>query len=766
LVIHIVIGVVIASLLSIILVRIVAGTNAAEEQMQIMLDATPLGMSFWDRNNRNINTNEEAVRLFELSNKQEYLDRFFDLSPEYQKDGIPSKEKAVECIQKAFKEGYHRFLWQHQKLNGEIIPCEITLVRVKYKNDYILAGYTRDLRELTKLMDEKENAEHISRHKDAFLTNISHEIRTPMNVILGITEIQLQNENLSQETKEALINIYNSGYLLLKIINNILDLSKIEAGKLEIEAVNYNAADLINDTLNMFVMHYDHKPIRFVINVDENIPLTLFGDDLRIKQILNNLLTNAFKYTEQGEVSFSVYVEPQNDPEKITDKKVMLVFRVQDTGQGMTKEQVDKLFEEYTRFNLDANRSVEGIGLGMPITKYLVQMMNGEISVESEPGEGSVFTVRLPQVIVDSAVLGKIVSDNMKQFRVGQSSNIIKPQIDREYMPYGRILIVDDVDTNLYVAKGLMDLYGLSIETASSGYEAIEKIKAGCIYDIVFMDHFMPNMDGMQTTEIMRNMGYKQPVIALTANAMLGQAEVFIANGFNGFVSKPIDVYQLDTILNKFVRDIQSSEVVEAARKLKAMLKDHSKERSQSNLDIQLTETFVKEAEKAVIVLEKMLGSNFKREDDIQTYIIKVHSMKSALDNIYEPGYASLAGELERAGMDMNLALIKDRTPEFLESLELLINKYKPKEKDRQVYPDNNELSAEDAAFLREKLSKIKTACAVFNKKEVKDALDELRQKIWPRRINNNINEISVHLLHSAFKTIVKLVEKTMELSE
>jgi signal transduction histidine kinase/CheY-like chemotaxis protein len=737
----------------------------ADEQIQVLLDATPIVMNFWTRDNRNINTNEEAVKLFELSSKQEYLDKYFQLSPEYQKDGRLSKEKTFEYIQRAFNDGYLRFFWDHQKLNGEIIPCEITLIRVKYQDDFIVAGYTRDLREMTKLMDEKENAEHLSRQKNAFLANISHEIRTPMNVILGITEIQLQNENNSKETKEALTNIYNSSYLLIKIINNILDLSKIEAGKLALEFVNYNVSDLINDTLNMFVMHYDNKPIHFVIHVDENIPSSLYGDDLRIKQILNNLLTNAFKYTNQGDILFSVLIESQNGSVVIKDNKITLVFRVQDTGQGMTKDQLEKLFEEYTRFNPEANHAVEGIGLGMPITKYLVNMMDGEIIVDSEPGKGSVFTVRLQQVIVDSAPIGKTASEKLKKFRIGQSSAIVNlPQIDREYMPYGRILIVDDVETNLYVARGLMDLYGLSTDTVSSGFDAIEKINAGSIYDVIFMDHFMPKMDGIQTTKIIRDIGYQKPIVALTANAMIGQAEIFIEKGFNGFISKPIDVHQLDTILNKFVRDTQSVEVVEAARKLKAKLKNNSKKNTQTNLDEKLTDAFVREAEKAVSVLRKLLENGFKRQDDLQSYIIIVHSMKSALENIYEPGRAVLAANLEKAGLQKDFNLINNETHVFIESLDSLIKKYKSNENDAAVFPDNKELSYEDAVFLREKLSIIKMACVTFNIKDAKNALEDLIQKTWPRHINNNLNEISVHLLHSAFKTIAIITEKTMNM--
>jgi signal transduction histidine kinase/CheY-like chemotaxis protein/HPt (histidine-containing phosphotransfer) domain-containing protein len=740
-------------------------TLEADEQLQVLLDATPLVMNFWNSDYKNIFTNEEAVKLFELSSKQEYLDKFFDLSPEYQKDGSLSKERAYELIKKTFDEGYCRFLWDHQKLNGEIIPCEITLVRVRYQKGFIVAGYTRDIRDMVKLMDEKENAEHLSRQKNVFLANISHEIRTPMNVILGITEIQLQNEVNSKETKEALTNIYNSGYLLLKIINNILDLSKIESGKLDLEFVNYNVSDLIHDTLNMFVMHYDNKPIHFIIHVDENIPELLYGDDLRIKQILNNLLTNAFKYTDQGEIIFSVLYETQNGSAVAMDNKIILVFCVQDTGQGMDKNQLEKLFEEYTRFNLEANHAVEGIGLGMPITKYLVNLMDGEINVESNPGKGSVFTVKLPQIIVDRTPLGKTASEKLRKFRIGQSSAIVNlPQIDREYMPYGRVLLVDDVDTNLYVARGLMDLYGLSTDTVSSGFEAIEKINSGSTYDIVFMDHFMPKMDGIQATKIIRDIGYQQPIVALTANAMIGQAEIFIEKGFNGFISKPIDVYQLDTILNKFVRDTQSPEVVEAARKLKSKLKNNSKKVKQSNLDEKLTDAFVREAEKAASALIKLLENNFKRQDDLQSYIIIAHSMKSALENIYEPGHAVLAATLEKAGLQKDFTLINNETPAFIEALETLSKKYKSNEKDADVYPDNKELSDEDILFLLEKLSIIKSTCVTFNNKEARNALDELKQRVWPRRISNNLNEISVHLLHSAFKTIAIITENTMNM--
>jgi len=759
----IVLGSFMALLLSMVLVRLIADRNREREQMQIMFDATPLVMNFWDKELNNVNTNEEAVKLFEVSSKSEYCTRFFELSPEYQNDGRLSYEKAKEHLKRAFDEGYCRFEWMHCKLNGELIPCEITLVRVKYHNDYIVAGYTRDLREMTRLTAEKEFAEQSSRNKNAFLANLSHEIRTPMNVILGIAEIQLQNENILTETKEAFKNIYSSGFLLLKMVNDILDLSKIEAGKMELMPVNYNIASLINDTVYMFVMRYDNKPINFFVNVDENIPSVLFGDDLRIKQILNNLLSNAFKYTDSGEITFSAAFEP---PEKQEDgeKRITLVFRVQDTGQGMTQEQVSKLFDEYMRFNLKANRFIDGAGLGMPITRHLIDLMNGEIFVESELGKGSLFTVHLPQKVVDEKIIGGEVSENFKKFHLGKPSSEIKSsQIERDYMPYGRILIVDDVETNLYVARGLMALYGMSIETVNSGYEAIEKIREGCIYDIVFMDHFMPMLDGIETVKIIRETGYDQPIIALTANAMIGQAEIFIANGFNGFISKPIDIRQLNTILNKFVRDKQPPKTLETARQLKASLKKSpSEDKQQSEFEKKLIEVFAQEAERAADIIEKFIENNFENnDDDFKNYTIKVHSMKSALANINEPELSAAAYELEKSGKEKNINLIIEKTPAFLEALKALIVKYKQAQNNNEAPGGGNDICTEDKIFLREKLLEIKNACAAFKIKDAKEALEELAQKEWPLSVKNSLDEISVHLLHSAFRLTAIIAENT-----
>jgi signal transduction histidine kinase/DNA-binding response OmpR family regulator len=870
-------GVILSGILVPILLRIAADKEEAEKRMQVMFDATPLGANLWDVGYNHIDCNQESVRLFGLTSKKEYDDRFFDLSPEYQPDGSPSRMKAFELIKKALDEGYCRFEWMHQKLNGEPIPCEVTLVRTKYKDDFVVVGYTRDLRELkatiaqmhqsrqslntlenilngldeaiyvvvphtgeilfvnsymknrfkiegdcigqlcykiflkdadgicdfcpcyqldkepdstvvwemrnpltnriyrntdryiewpdgrtvmiqhsvdvTELITAKEQAIQANVAKSSFLARVSHEVRTPMNAILGITEIQLQNEKNLPETQEALGEIYNAGYLLLGIINDILDLSKIEADKMELVPIKYDIASLINDAVHLNVMRYDSKPIEFNLQVDENIPVTLFGDELRIRQVLNNLLSNAFKYTDSGEVSLSVAAERTEQ-----EAQVMLIFRVSDTGQGMTEDQIDKLFDEYSRFNMEANRNIEGTGLGMSITRYLVQLMNGEIFVESKPGKGSMFTVRLPQRIVDgSGVLGKESAENLKQFRLENAVSFKKsPHIAREYMPYGKILIVDDVYTNLYVARGLLAPYGLSVETAGSGFEAIEKIKDGVTYDVIFMDHFMPKMDGIEAAKNIRELGYTQPIVALTANALEGQAEMFMANGFDGFISKPIDIRQLNAVLNKLVRDRYPAETVEAARRLSESMKKYAADNVLPDpTDPELVENFMRDAEKALAMLETIYANNFRGDDDTHMFILNVHAMKSALANIGETALSDIALNLEQAGREKDIAAVMAGSPAFLNSLRAVIKKVKPKDKNDKV--SNIVWDNARKAYLREKLLVIQSVCMTYDERTANATLFELRQKAWPPEVKELLAVIAEHLLHSEFEDAAAL---------
>jgi signal transduction histidine kinase/DNA-binding response OmpR family regulator len=482
---------------------------------------------------------------------QEGLDRRCDFCPCNQLD--LDQQQTVEWIE------YSKVT----KRNYRNTSCYITwpggsIVHLRYSVD------------VTDLFAAKEEAIAASRVKSDFLAKMSHEIRSPMNAILGIIEIELEKD-LPPDTEEALDKVHNSGYMLLNIINDILDLSKIESGKMELLPVEYDVASVINDTVQLNLMRFGSKPIKFFLKVEENVPARLFGDDLRIKQVLNNLLSNSFKYTKDGEIKMSVWAEVSGTDN--ADKSVKLSFRISDTGLGMTKEQVSGLFDSYARFNSEANRQVEGTGLGMSITKNFIDMMKGEILVESEPGKGSTFTLHIPQGYINADVLGKEGADNLQKFDIEKKAKQKKgSQIQREYMPYGKVLVVDDMEPNLYVAKGLLAPYGLSIDTASSGQAAIDIIKGGQKFDVIFMDHYMPEMDGMEATKIIRELGYKEPMIALTANALVGQDKMYLENGFDGFMSKPIDTRQLNSTLNRFIRDKYPPETVEAARKLKNKL--------------------------------------------------------------------------------------------------------------------------------------------------------------------------------------------------
>jgi signal transduction histidine kinase/CheY-like chemotaxis protein len=750
-------GVVLAFLVSVILIRMIMDKQKSEERTQLMLDSTPLCVTFWDKFLKCIDCNQEAVYLFELTSKQEYLDKFYELTPKHQPDGSVSKEEIAENLNKAFEDGYCRFEWMHQTLNGEPISTEITLLRDQYRGENIVVGYTRDLREQKAMLREMERAqvaEDSNKAKSNFLARVSHEIRTPMNAILGITEIQLQKERILPEMRESFGKIHDSGYLLLNIINDILDLSKIESGKLELSPVMYDVPSLINDTVHLNIMRYDSKPIEFILLVDKNIPVTLFGDELRIKQILNNLLSNAFKYTDRGNITFSVDADY---PQQKVASHLTLVFRVIDSGQGMTPEQISRLFDEYSRFNIEANRTTEGTGLGMSITRNLVRMMNGEIFVESKPGKGTTFTVRLPQGTVGAENMGSELVENLQQFRFGKSLQMEKaPQLVREYMPYGKVLIVDDVETNLYVARGLMAPYGLSIETVISGFEAIEKIKSGSIYDIIFMDHFMPKMDGIETTKIIRSLEYTHPIIALTANALSGQSEMFLANSFDGFISKPIDIRQLNASLNKLIRDKYPPEVVQAARQQKDELKKLSSDNGmQQYVTAELAEIFIRDAEKAMVKLDSIYKKGDAcGDDDIQNYVVIAHAMKSALANIGESEISLLAQKLEQAGRERNIDLIINETQPFLTTLQEVIEKIRPEEITEKI-----KITDEEQAYLREKLLVIQKASVEFDKKTAKEALAELKERAWPHTETEMLNTISGFLLHSEFEKIAEITK-------
>ncbi|MDR0998760.1 MAG: response regulator [Treponema sp.] len=406
------------------------------------------------------------------------------------------------------------------------------------------------------LIQAREEALAGTKAKSEFLARMSHEIRTPLNAILGLSEVELEKK-YSEGTMTNIEKIYDSGSLLLEIVNDILDISKIQSGNFEISPGDYEFPGLISDTVQLNIMRIGSKPIEFKLELDETIPARLNGDELRIRQILNNLLSNAFKYTEKGEVCLRVTWERRGD-------RAWLSFTVRDSGRGIKKEDLEKIFVEYAQFDTMANRRIEGTGLGLPITQGLVEAMGGTISVESRHGTGSVFRVSLPQGIADTAPIGRELAEKLRAFRFIEDRNRGRgDKIIRAAMPYGRVLVVDDVPTNLDVLTGLLMPYSLKVDTALSGQEAVEAVRRGePRYDLIFMDHMMPGMDGVEAVRIIRNElgeGYprKVPIVVLTANAVAGNREMFLENGFDDFISKPIDIKRLDMALNQWIRDKQ-----------------------------------------------------------------------------------------------------------------------------------------------------------------------------------------------------------------
>ena len=602
----------------------------------------------------------------------------------------------------------------------------------------------------------KEEAEARSKSKSDFLANMSHEIRTPMNAILGIAEILLNDMPHVEDIRDGLHKIHNSGSLLLNIINDILDLSRIEAGKLDLTHEKYELASLINDTVMLNKMRLDSKPIEFKLEVDENLPSTLIGDELRIKQILNNLLSNAFKYTSDGEVKLSFTAQAGDSGAK-AGAEVTLVISVSDTGQGMTEEQLNLLFDEYARFNIVTNRTTEGTGLGMSITQNLLRMMNGEISVTSEPYHGSVFVVRIPQGGTDSKVLGRELADTLANFKSSGMRQFHKVNILYEPMPYGSILIVDDVESNLCVARGLMSPYKLSIETVMNGFQAVSKIREGNVYDIVFMDHMMPRMDGIEATKIIRELGYTQPIVALTANAVVGQIDVFLANGFDDFISKPIDARLLNAVLKKYVRDKQPPEVVEAARRqITTVQEQHPADDAGQHLDVtpRLAEYFVRDALAAAGPLESIVGKNGTYDDeDIRMCIASAHAMKGVLAYIDEEELSATAARLEHAGIERNTDVIFRDAPLLLGELRRLMGELTPPEEETAGASEINYY------YLFEKLCVIKDACYQFDKQTAKDMIEDLRHTAWTPQINGHLGAMAEYLLGGDFDEVLSTAD-------
>ncbi len=412
---------------------------------------------------------------------------------------------------------------------------------------WMVESIDEEKRKRDELHDISEKAKAASDAKSAFLSNMSHEIRTPINAVLGMNEMVLRESN-----DETIItyaeNIQTAGTTLLSLVNEILDISKIEAGRMEIIPVEYDISSGINDIVHMIQPRADEKGLVLELDIDSNIPCRLYGDEVRIRQILTNILTNAVKYTEKGKVTFTLgFDKIENEPDSIIIKAY-----IRDTGIGIKKENIPLIFSEYERFDEERNRHIEGTGLGMPITQKLLNMMGSTLEIESEYGKGSVFGFRLKQKVVNHQPLG--------DYQLSYKKNLAKRKKYKAQFtaPDARVLVVDDTKMNLFVFKSLLKQTKVQIDTATSGDEGIAAAVKN-EYDIIFLDHMMPRKDGIETLKELKetdnNSSKDAVIICLTANAISGMRDQYISAGFDDYLTKPIDSVKLEEMMMRYLPD-------------------------------------------------------------------------------------------------------------------------------------------------------------------------------------------------------------------
>ena len=567
-------------------------------------------------------------------------------------------------------------------------PLNAKIIKLRVRNQIQIVN---QIRAIKKYAHEVAASEERSK----FFARMSHEMRTPLNAVLGLSEMILDEGGISEEARENLEKISGSGASLLGLVNDILDISKIESGMFKLISGEYDLCAALSDVINQSIIIKGEKPIEFIIDIDENLPAFLFGDDLRIKQILNNLLSNAFKYTKEGSVKMIVKGEISSS----NKEDIVLTLSVIDTGIGIESEYIDRVFSEYVQADLKANKYTEGTGLGLSITKMMTDMMSGKISVQSEHGKGSAFTVTLPQKLIEgcSSVIGAETAASIRNFNYSKRRSA-KPRLRRIPVPYAKVLVVDDVHYNLDVARGMMKPYKMKLDCVTSGQEAVDAIREEKVkYNAIFMDQMMPVMDGVEAVRIIREeiaTEYAKtiPIIAFTANALAGSEEMFLSEGFQGFLSKPIESSRLDAVINQWIRDeeqdklyAEEEEPLQYSGEERRSGKDRRKESVMSLLkgkiegvDLQKgLERFNGDRDTFLDVM-RSFALNTKQlleiirdvdEENLKDYAIHVHGVKSSCRGICCESLGSRAEALEKAAKAGDLAFVQENNTSFIESV-------------------------------------------------------------------------------------------------
>jgi signal transduction histidine kinase/CheY-like chemotaxis protein/HPt (histidine-containing phosphotransfer) domain-containing protein len=761
-----------------------------------------------------------------------------------------------------------------------VFSVMVVIETTRKTKDRLIDTQNRRLGEL------RTEAEAANRTKSNFLASMSHEIRTPMNAISGMAEL-LMRRDLPDDAKGEVQDIKQAATNLISIINDILDLSKIEAGRMEIIPVKYMLSSLVNDTVNIIRMRLTEKPVRFYTNIDGNIPNNLVGDEVRLRQILLNLLSNAVKYTEKGHISLSIIAQ------KRENGRVWIEITITDSGKGIKPEDQSKLFGSFVQVDTKRNRGIEGTGLGLAITKKLCVAMGGNVSVKSDYGKGSEFKAVIPQGFDSGALFAAVEEPEKKKILVFEGRTIyaqsvcwslhnmgvpytltgtaeefanallreewyyifsghglyekIKPLMDKTDFPKGkkpplalmveweneahipnvrfisipvqslsianvlngkvdsrdvfssqssgllrftypqaRLLIVDDISTNLKGAEGLLAPYRAKVDTSLSGARSIELVKQ-TKYDIVFMDHMMPDMDGIEATaairaweaELENSRTAKQPripIVALTANAVSGMKEMFLEKGFNDFLAKPIDISKLDEMLSRWIpkeKREKGNEKLEMGNKPNSP--DSSSPGSLDNIpgvDIQhgismtggtlalyhqVIDLFRKDAEERLPLLQ-----NVPNPDALSGFVTNVHALKSASASIGAAEVSAKAAELEAAGKAGNTDLIRENLPGFAQALAELIKGIQAWEDPvtKQSSPNGEAASSEeyDHAMVMQLFNELSEALETKKAGDIDNLLEKLMQQTMDANLKEALEKVSDNVLMTEFDRAAEIV--------
>lgn len=626
----VVLGLVLSSVVILIWIRKVYDFSSLA--FGILLNSMSDSVIALDEQRQITNYNPAATRIFKDLNSQ-MIGEPIELLKGFPKDMLGEKEKWEFCLNDRFYQGHvEPILDEFRKNKGYVV---------------LLFDVTETRNYIEEIKRVREQAEQANIAKSAFLANMSHEIRTPMNAIVGLSDI-IMEESRGRKVYEYACDIKSASRNLLALINDILDLSKVEAGKMELVPTEYHVISLADEVLSMMEVVASQRGLCLKKEYDMSIPCCYLGDEGRIKQILINILNNALKFTKKGYVAFSVTAR-QGDREDLE----ILSFRIEDTGCGIREENLKEIFDNFKQVDSRRNRAVEGTGLGLSITKRLIDLMQGTIQVESVYGEGTTFTIEIPQKIVDNRPLSEVPAVEKQKEEI----------LNRFTVKDCRVLVVDDNRVNRKVAATFLKTYGLEIDEAESGVAAIALVHK-TLYDIIFMDHMMPEMDGIETVQRIRSQcgdnGKKPIIIALTANAMEGVREIFLNNGFQDFITKPLDRQSLHTVLLKWISEekrikeetsieadnIAENDTVESQVKIEGIEIEEILERYPDGLEdyFALLDLYCLDGKRKQIVLRELWEKH-----DYKNYGIEVHGLKSASANVGAMAISRSAKEQEMA---------------------------------------------------------------------------------------------------------------------